>query len=40
MILFVTLQSNKRFIIKNLSEYEKFKVNLRSTVRSTGAFWM
>ena len=40
MILFVTLQSNKRFTIKNLSEYEKFEVNLRSTVRCTGACWM
>ena len=40
MILFVTLQSNERLTNKNKENYEKFKVNLRCTVRSTGACWM
>ena len=40
MILFVSLQSNERLIIKKEENYEKFKVNLRSTVRSISAFWM
>ena len=40
MILFVSLQSNERLTIKNKVNYEKFKVNLRCTVRSTGAYWM
>ena len=40
MFLFVTLQSNERLTNKNKENYEKFKVNLRCTVRSTGAYWM